>query len=173
MTNEDKVIEAIRAGDGDQYRCLVERYQTGLIIYCENIVKDRLQAEDIAQEAFVKGFYQLDKFDSAKGRFSTWLYRIATNLSLDALRHNKRLVNVEEIEAYAAVTMPTHLEDDEKRIIQEAIAALEPPKYGEIIKGYFWQGKSYQDLAKQYGTKTSTIGTWMRRAKAQLKEKLS
>jgi RNA polymerase sigma-70 factor (ECF subfamily) len=171
MAEENILIKKILAGDADAYRQLVERYQTGLIIHCENIIKDRADAADIAQEAFVKAYYQLERFDADKGRFSTWLYRIGTNLALDFLRKNKRVINVDEIEAHAEATMPAYLEDD-KQTIRSAIAALEPPKYGEIIRAYFWDGKSYQDIAKQYGTSTNTIGTWMHRAKAQLKEKL-
>ena len=172
MKDEKKLIETIRTKDGEQYRQLVNRYQTGLVIHCENIVKDRAQAEDVAQDAFVKAYYQLDKFDVDKGRFSTWLYRIATNMALDSLRRSRRTVNVEEIEAYAETTMPVYLEEEEKQVIRNAIATLEPPKYGDVIKAYFWEGKTYEAIAKQYDTNTSTIGTWIRRAKAQLKEKL-
>ena len=170
MTNEKKLIETIRAGDGEQYRELIVRYQTGLIIHCENIIKDRAQAEDIAQEAFVKAYYQLDKFNPEKGRFSTWLYKMATNMALDHLRRNKRKVDIEEVEHIAEATMPTYLEEDEKRIVRDAIAKLEPPKYGDVIKAYFWDGKSYESIAQMYDTNPSTVGTWIRRAKAQLKE---
>jgi len=172
MTDEKKLIETIRSSDSEQYRELVTRYQTGLIIHCENILKDRAQAEDIAQEAFVKAYYQLSKFDVEKGRFSTWLYKIATNLALDDLRKNKRKAVVEDIELQAAATMPVYLEEDDKRTIRDAITTLEPPKYGDVIKAYFWDGKSYDAIAKEYDTNASTIGTWIRRAKAQLKEKL-
>lgn len=172
MTDEKKLIETIRTSDREQYRVLVARYHAGLIIHCENIVKDRDQAEDIAQEAFVKAYYQLEKFNIEKGRFSTWLYKIATNMALDYLRRNKRHVNVEEIELLAAATMPIYLEEDDKRVVRDAIATLEPPKYAAVIKAYFWDGKSYDTIAEEYATNPSTIGTWIRRAKAQLKEKL-
>jgi RNA polymerase sigma-70 factor (ECF subfamily) len=172
MINEEKLIETIRMGDGEQYRELVVRYQTGLIIHCENIIKDRAQAEDIAQEAFVRAYYQLENFNARKGRFSTWLYKIATNMALDYLRKNRRNVDIEEVELQAEATMPAYLEEDDKRMIRDAIATLEPPKYGDVIKAYFWDGKSYDAIAKEYGTNPSTIGTWIRRAKAQLKEKL-
>jgi RNA polymerase sigma factor (sigma-70 family) len=76
-------------------------------------------------------------------------------------------------ELYADTTTPVHLEEDEKQAVRDAVAALEPPKYGAIIKAYFWEGKSYQAIAKEYDTTTGTIGTWIRRAKAQLKEKLA
>lgn len=61
MMNEQIYIARVLAGETDTYRELVERYQTGLIIHCENILRDRTEAEDIAQEAFLKrtGVWQI------------------------------------------------------------------------------------------------------------------
>ncbi len=173
MINEQKCITAILEGDTEQYRELVTRYQTGLIIYCENILKDRQDAEDVAQESFIKAFQHLKKFSPEKARFSTWLYRIATNLCIDQLRKEKRKVSVHSVEEYVAAVDPVQIEEDEIRHIRELVETLEPPKYVEIIKAYFWQGKSYQEIADDYNTSTNTVGTWIRRAKSQLREQLS
>ena len=174
MMNEEQVyIEQVLAGDTSAYRHLVERYQTGLIIHCENIVKDRNDAEDIAQEAFIKAYRELARFNSNKARFSTWLYKIASNLCINWVQKNKRQVEVEDIEVYMEASAPRHIEEEESAQLRDAINALEPPKYGEVIKAYFWEGKSYQAIAEEYQTTTGTIGTWLTRAKAQLKEKLS
>lgn len=172
MMEETQCIEHILGGDSSLYRRLVERYQTGLIIHCENMLKNRDDAEDIAQEAFLKAYNQLAHYAPNKGNFSTWLYRIATNLCIDMLRRNKRNVYVANIEELADATTPDGLDSDEIQQIRQAVNQLEPPKYAEIIKAYFWEGKSYQDLAVAYGTSTNTIGTWMSRAKKQLREAL-
>lgn len=173
MIDEQKCITAILDGDTERYRDLVTRYQTGLIIHCENILKDRQDAEDIAQETFIKAFQKLKNFSSEKARFSTWIYRIATNLCIDRLRKEKRKVLVNDIDAYVEAVDPDHMNDEEVRHIRELVETLEPPKYVEIIKAYFWQGESYQTIADRYSTSTNTVGTWIRRAKAQLKEQLS
>lgn len=173
VMDESNTITHVLAGDAEAYRELVERYQTGLIIHCENMMKDREEAKDIAQQAFIKAYSNLNTFSRQKAKFSTWLYRIATNLCVDELRRNKRRVHVKNIESLAEAHEPVYLEADEKRFIQKVILELEPPKYGEIIRAYFWEGKSYQEIAASYNTSTNTIGTWMRRAKAQLREKLS
>lgn len=62
--------------------------------------------------------------------------------------------------------------DEKKALLQKLINELLPPEYGELIRMYFWEGKSYKELAKEYQTTTNTIGTWRSRAKLQLKEKL-
>lgn len=90
--NEREIIQEINAGDTDQYGLLVERYQVGLIIQCDRLVGDRDEAEDIAQKAFIKAYEKLLDFDSDKARYSTWLYRIATNMALDLLKAQKRAV---------------------------------------------------------------------------------
>jgi len=171
--DEKQHIEQVLAGDSAAYQPLVERYQTGLIIYCERLVGDRQAAEDIAQESFIKAYQSLKDFDYTKGRFSTWLYRIASNKTIDYLRSIRRKVDVENIEALADVATQPDLLDDEMTAIHEAVDTLEPPIISDIIKAYYWEGKSYRTIADEFQLPINTVGTWMRRAKAQLKEKLS
>lgn len=173
MMNEEQSIARVLEGDKEAYRELVERYQAGLIIHCENIMKDRQDGEDVAQEAFIKAYKNLSDFSNDKARFSTWLYRIATNLCIDYLRKNKRKVDVENIEEQLEAVQPRHIEEEEVLRIRHAVEQLEPPKYAEIIKAYFWEGKSYREIAATYKTSTNTIGTWISRAKLQLRENLS
>ena len=82
MMEEAEIIRAINDGV-DRYEELVERYHVGLILHCEQLVGDRDEAEDIAQEAFVKAYMQLKEFDPERARFSTWLYKIATHRLVD------------------------------------------------------------------------------------------
>lgn len=170
--DEQQHIKRIVKGDTEAYRELVERYQTGLIIHCENILKDRQDGEDIAQEAFIKAYNNLYKFTKEKAQFSTWLYRIATNLCIDMLRKNKRQIHVQDIESLLEATSPEYMKEEEIQHLRRLVEALEPPKYAQIIKAYFWEGKSYQEIAELYETSTNTVGTWVSRAKQQLKEKL-
>ena len=173
MMKEQECIKQILDGHTEEYRALVDRYQTGLIIHCENILKDREDGEDIAQEAFIKAYKNIHAYADSKAKFSTWLYRIATNLCIDLLRRNKRKVHLKDIESNLETVQPDHIEDEQIQHIRSAVMTLEPPKYAALIKAYFWEGRSYQELADSYNTSTNTIGTWMRRAKSQLKEKLS
>jgi RNA polymerase sigma-70 factor (ECF subfamily) len=172
MMDEAELIKAILE-NSDRYAELVTCYYVGLIIHCERLVGDRDEAEDIAQEAFVKAYLQLERFDPSRARFSTWLYRIATNLAIDYLRVHKRKVEVEDIETLTETTMPTFLEDEEKLTIRNAVAELQPLEYRRAIEAYYWYGKSYQQIADEAGVPINTVRTWLRRAKLQLKEKLS
>lgn len=173
MMNENECIAAILNGDAEQYRQLVERYQSGLIIHCENITKNRHDGEDLAQDAFIKAFENLKQFSSEKAAFSTWLYRIATNLCIDFMRRNKRKVVLTSIEERLVAVESSYEEVEMVEYVRDALKRLEPPKYASVLKAYFWEGRSYEAIAKEYSTSTNTVGTWIRRAKHQLKEKLS
>lgn len=169
---EEVCIARVIAGDTEAYRELVDRYQAGLIIHCENILNDRQDGEDIAQEAFIKAYRNLAGYSRKKAAYSTWLYRIATNLCIDFLRKNKRKVPLDNIEERVEAMTTSYDEVEAIQRIRQAVEQLEPPKYATIIKAYFWEGKSYQQIADEHHTSTNTIGTWIRRAKQQLKEKL-
>jgi RNA polymerase sigma-70 factor (ECF subfamily) len=172
MENENQIIQAVISG-ADRYEELVRRYHVGLIIHCEHLVGDRDDAEDIAQEAFIRAYTKLSRFDGRKARFSTWLYKIATNVALDFLRSKKRQINVEDIETIAESTMPVYLEEDEKIALMQAVAQLHPPEFRQVIEGYFWEGKSYQTIAAEAHIPINTVRTRLRRAKLQLKEMMS
>lgn len=171
--NEEAIIQDVQAGDTEQYRQLVERYQTGLILYLENIVRSRDDAEDIAQDSFIKAYRNIQKYDNTKAKFSTWLYRIAANGAVDMLRRRKQECHVDDIEQSVDTATERPLYDDEIEVIRQAIDALEPPKFARLIRAYYWEGKTYQQIAKEMGVTTNTVGTWLHRAKHQLREELA
>lgn len=171
--DEHTIISRVVGGETDAYRLLVDRYHVGLIIHCEGLMKDRDHAEDVAQEAFIKAYQRLNTFDADKAKFSTWLYRIATNYAIDELRKRKHFADVEDIETLVDVTMPYAPMFDEKDAVRMAVARLMPPHYRQVIEAYFWHGKSYKQIAAEHNIPTATVGTWISRAKGQLREELS
>lgn len=172
MVNETEIINDIKKGI-DRYEELVRRYHVGLIIYCEQMVGDRADAEDIAQEAFVKAYLSIRVFDTERARFSTWLYRIATNTAVDFLRKRRRKVEVDNVEFLAEPTMPQYAEQEEQEAVRHAVDILTPPEYKSVITAYYWQGKSYADIAVELNVPINTVRSWLYRAKVKLKEQLS
>ena len=170
--NESTTISAVQAGDIDQYAALVERYQIGLIIYCERLVGDRAEAEDIVQLSFIKAYQKLSTFDSKKGRFSTWLYRIAYHEAIDYLRKIKRVRVTSEIEEIEPV-VPDVLHEELLSEVRAAVLALVPPEHRRVVEAYYWEGKSYQEIADEMHVPINTVKSWLHRAKAQLKGALS
>lgn len=172
MMEENTLIYKVLAGDKDSFRSLVERYHRGLVIHCDQLVHDYQEAEDIAQDSFCQAYIKLADYNSEKARFSTWLYRIATNKALDRLRQTRRQLDVENIELIAEMTMPHEIEDEEKQALRKAVSELTPPEYRKVVESYFWEGKSYAVIAAELQVPQATIGTWMHRAKAQLRREL-
>lgn len=170
--DETKTIAAILNGESNRYADLVERYHVGLIIHCERIVGERDEAEDIAQRAFIKAYENLQKYDPERSQFSTWLYRIASNLAIDFLRSRKFTVSLEAVQL-AAPDAPALYEEERVLETRQAVAALKNPRHRRVIAAYYWEGKSYEEMAKEMEVPVNTIKSWLHRAKEQLKGKLS
>jgi len=82
-------VTRARSGDTDAYRVLVERHGRALFRLAFRMTGNEQDAEDVVQESFLRAYRQLGKFDE-RASFGTWLYRIATNCSLDLVRSRKR-----------------------------------------------------------------------------------
>ena len=170
--NEEQIITRVKGGRIDDYAELVERYRIGLVIYCERLVHDRMDAEDIAQRSFIKAYERLDTFNTEKGRFSTWLYKIAFNEAIDALRKAKKATCVEDIEDLEPF-VPDFSATELLHEVRKAVVALMPPEYRRAIEAYYWEGKSYQAIASEMQVPVNTVRSWLRRAKIQLRGTLS
>src|SRR5215475_11236691 len=82
-------VERARAGDSDAFRLLVEQHSRSIFRLAFRMTGNEEDAEDVVQETFLRAYRQLDKYE-ARSSFSTWLYRIASNYSLDLIRMRKR-----------------------------------------------------------------------------------
>ncbi len=168
---EHELIAHILDGDDDAYAELIDRYKQGLYRHCFKIVRDETIAEDITQEAFIEAFVHLEKFDS-NYRFSTWLYKIATNLALMHIR-KRRDIRMDEGELDRVLSnLPETEQFALYRELHEAVDNLHQP-YRTVVSMHYWHGKSYSEIASSLGTSVGSIKGWMHRAKQQLKEVLS
>ena len=91
------LVTKARLGDADAFRALVECHSRPLFRLAFRMTGNQHDAEDVVQESFLRAWRQLGKFDE-RASFGTWLYRIATNCSLDAMRSRKRRSNLAEVE---------------------------------------------------------------------------
>src|ERR1051325_501590 len=82
-------VSRARSGDSDAFRVLTERHSRALFRLAFRMTGNEQDAEDVVQESFLRAYRQLSKFDE-RASFGTWLYRIATNCSLDLVRSRKR-----------------------------------------------------------------------------------
>jgi RNA polymerase sigma-70 factor (ECF subfamily) len=169
--DEQELIAHILDGDDDSYSVLINRYKQGLYHHCFRIMRDEDDAEDVAHEAFIEAFVHLERY-KPQFRFSTWLYKIATNLALMRLR-KRRDIRMDEDELDRIMSNLPGADDLVfYQELHDAVNAL-PIQYRTVVSMHYWQGKSYSEIAMQMGTSVGSIKGWMSRAKKQLKEVLS
>lgn len=165
------LVTRARAGEPDAFRALVVRYQRKVYALALGIVKDPDLAWDVAQEAFVRVHGHLADF-AGKSSFSTWLFRIATHLSIDQVRRERTGrreelddVNESDVAEAGEGILSTPLGSDPRDNalrrelagkIQEALEAL-PEKHRTILVLREVEGLSYEELAERLGIHKGTV----------------
>ena len=174
-----ELIGLMQKGNKNAYSHLTERYSKKLFTYIFHFVGDKNETEDILQNVFSKTYKNLNRFDVSR-KFSSWIYRIAHNESINFLkRRNKRyIVSWEDIATTKdKLDTATNEEIPEEKwehmeIVREIDAALEklPPKYKQVLKLRYFQEYSYEEIGDLLGKPVNTIGTLINRAKRKLLE---
>jgi len=181
LSDEDLVVASL---DGSQaaFGILVRRYQRRLTAFLGQLVGDMELARELSQEAFIRAWGALDRFDP-QFRFSTWLFRIAHNLGIDQLRR-RRLQTVslvrqdadgEDVELAVIDASKDPLGHFENRELAEAmrlaISELRP-EYRELVLLRHFAGLSYQDIAELKGMPLGTVKNKLFRAHSVLRRAL-
>jgi RNA polymerase sigma-70 factor (ECF subfamily) len=175
----------VAAGRGDRsaFRNLVEKYQGPLTNFLYRAVLDQAEAEDLAQDVFVK-IHQASGRYRPEARFSTWLYRIATNVALNALKSKRRrptdsLDALEEqggahqVAAAAEHRPDRELERDEViRAVDRALRQLPERQRMAVVLQRF-EGLSYEEIGEALSMSVEAVDSMLRRAKATLRNALT
>ena len=165
------LVEQAKAGDGEAFRALVVRHQRKVYAVALGIVKDPDLAWDVAQEAFVRVHRHLAEF-KGDAAFTTWLFRIASHLAIDAVRKERRSQKDElddvrdaDVAEGAEGILSTALGQDPRENalrrelagkIQEALEML-PVIHREILVLREVEGLSYEELAARLGIQKGTV----------------
>lgn len=164
----------VQSGDPAAFTEIASRHYPALCRHAAYLVRDTDVAEDVVQEALLKAYLHIHKYDPQRS-FSTWAYKIVTNSALDYLRKKKdrSLDDLEEVPA-EEVNALMDQEDDAVRkerltVLKHAIGQL-PAHYLAVINLYYWEEKSYDEIATIMQKPMGTIKVWLYRAKRQLKE---
>jgi RNA polymerase sigma-70 factor (ECF subfamily) len=184
--SDHALLEATRTGDEDAFAQLVSRYRNQITSYIYRMTSDYDGAVDLAQETFVRVYRAADRYQQSHA-FSTYIYRIATNLAISELRKRKRrrLVSLtgffqttdgaepREFNPPDERPLPdTELVDAERRsAIQRAIGTL-PDKYRAPLILRDVEGKSYDEISRILGTSEGTVKSRISRARGFLREKM-
>ncbi len=184
--DKELVARALK-GDESAYGELLERFRRPVFSLIYRMIGDREQAEDLAQESFVKAFNNLDSYNPSY-RFSSWLFKIANNHAIDHLRR-ARLPTVSihgsphaanaEREEETRIVLETKDESPEQEFlalqlgsqIEEAIAKLRPEYRTAVILRHV-ESRPYEEIAEIMEVPIGTVKTFLHRARAELRTAL-
>jgi RNA polymerase sigma-70 factor, ECF subfamily len=180
MSDADLVRQAL-AGRAEAYAELVRRWTPRVLALCHARVRRADVAEDLAQEALLRGFRALGTL-SQPDRFGAWLHGIALRACLDWLKARERttvsfsaLGNGRDPDGFfhpRSGTEPALDRDDERRRLLAEVEAL-PEEYRTVVLLYYYENVTYRELAEALGVSTATVNARLTKARALLRSRLS
>jgi len=166
----------VRARQGDQtaFSQLVTAYQKPVFNVCYRMLGNASDAEDAAQEAFIRAYLKLDSYDDAR-KFSSWLFAIATYYCIDRLRKQRmKVVSWDDLPPWSWVPAKKSeqpesvlLEDETTRELHALLNTL-PPDYRAAVVLKYWHDMSYDDIAQTLDTTVSAIKSKLFRARKMM-----
>lgn len=183
--SDHEIIEATKAGDENAFGEIINRYKQPLTNYIFRMLNDYEEAVDLAQESFVRVYFAIDRYHS-KYAFSTYIYRIATNLAISEIRKRKRrrLLSLtglyqydgdEEKEFQPPDENPLPEDDvigiEKRQVIEKAIVAL-PEKYRVPIVLREIEEKTYEEIADILELGLGTTKSRISRGRGLLRKKM-
>lgn len=176
-------IKQVKKGDQEAFEDVVAFYQHKVYQICYRMLGNVHEAEDIAQEAFIRAFINIDSYDEQR-KFSTWLYRIATNLAIDRLRKKKpdyyldaEVKGTEGLTMYSQLAAEQALPEEEveslelQSYIQKEIMAL-PPKYRSVIALRYLDEMPLSEISEILDIPIGTVKTRIHRGREALRKRL-
>ncbi|MBI1940632.1 MAG: sigma-70 family RNA polymerase sigma factor [Acidobacteria bacterium] len=180
-----ELMLGVRRGDASSFEELLHRYRGPLVGYFSRMLRDPAMAEDLAQETFMRVYQSRERYEP-EAKFTTWLYRIATNLALNALRDRKETApreqnghdgeTTEPQTSKVADTNPTAeqelMETERQEIIRRAVESL-PERQRAAVILHKYQDVDYRQIAKVLGVSESAVKSMLFRAYETLRLKLA
>lgn len=167
---ELQIIERIQGGDTNAFSYLVTKYQDVVFSIALKVLKNREEAEEIAQETFIKAFRSIHSF-RGKSKFSTWLYSIAYNTCITSVRKKKfpttsidQVPLNEEEEEWDSFDLS---EEERSKILEMSLKQLPPDEYTMVIL-YYYEDQSIEDISRVTGLSESNVKVKLHRTRKKL-----
>ena len=172
---DGQILELLAAGEAARaFEIVLERYEAKVFRLCCAILRERSLAEDTAQEALIRIWKALPRFDG-RAAISTCIYTIARNRCMTALQRRRDLQSLSdpgvEHEAEAATAVMPREGEEPSALLKELVDAL-PERYRRTVTLYYYEERSVSEVALALGTAEGTVKTTLFRARAMLLERL-
>ena len=173
--NDATIVQRACCGDETALVELVELYQSPIYRLCYRMLGESIEAEDAAQETFLRAYRHLNCFQPGRS-FRTWLFAIATHYCIDCLRRRRPLAlpleadvlsrNPSLVEAGPGPEGSALIKEDSIEF-QRLLARLSP-RDRDVIVMHYWGAQSYEEIARATGASTEAIKSRLHRARATL-----
>lgn len=176
---DEDIAAEVQKGNGEAFQALVERYEQKIGRYARRFLFDGDEAKDLVQEVFIKAYMNIKGFDTDR-RFSPWLYRIAHNEFVNALKKKKKdRANVSlfdldvllpSVRLTAKETADSGFNRHELKKLLEGSLDRIPQKYREPLVLYYFEEMDYKEIADVLRIPVSTVGVRLQRGKMMLRK---
>lgn len=168
---------------GKKFNFYFEKYRDKLIWYLMKMCNDEIEAEEIADESFVKAFFEIEKYDKEKSQFSTWLFTIARNIMIQKIKSDSKFESIQEDHDGATIGDFLYAEDNSEneekevllakkvQLIKNEIANL-PEKYSVVLMMREIDGMHYDEIAEYLDLNLNTVKSQIRQGRLILKKSL-
>ncbi len=173
ITNDQHYIDRVLKGDTQAYTFLVNRYKNMVFTLAMRMLRNKEEAEEVSQDAFIKAFSKLSKF-KGDAKFSTWLYKVVYNTSLDRLKKMKRNVQVvpmEEVTERQIKTMDNALDQMEQNERSEAVQQclnFLPSDESALLTLFYFEELSLKEISKITTTSINNLKVKLFRSRKKL-----
>jgi RNA polymerase sigma-70 factor (ECF subfamily) len=171
--DDQKIIESIVNGDTKAYTELVNRYKDLVYTLAIRMLRNREEAEEVAQDTFIKVFKSLDKF-KGDSKFSTWIYKVTYNTCLDRIKKNKKYRNDVSIDEFNfnqldAIdnALDNMINEEKSRCIKDCIDKL-PQDSSALLTLFYFEELSLEEISKIINLEANTVKVKLFRARKKL-----
>lgn len=174
MYTDQELVSRSLKGDHQAFSELVERYQGIAYNVCYRMLGDAYEAEDAVQEAFLRVYRHLSRYDSGRS-FKTWLLSIASNHCIDRIRRRRMLkLSLDDMLPYHPALASKEAGPEEATVKNEVRDSFQSmldellPKYRTVVVLYYWYDMSCKEIADALDTQEGTVKSRLFRARKQL-----
>jgi RNA polymerase sigma-70 factor (ECF subfamily) len=172
--SEQTWVQQAISGDPAAFSRLVEAYQKPVFNLAYRLLGNSVEAEDAAQEAFIRAYTKLDTYDPSR-KFSSWMLSIASHYCIDVLRRRrKKMISIDDLPPLIDLSLPPSTQPEQvvargqtADSVQQLLNTL-PETYRTPVILRYWYDMSYKEIAETMGVTESTVKTRLHRARAKL-----
>lgn len=169
--DEEKLIDEVKGGNANAFRTLVDTYKDLVFSICVQLVKDKMMAEELAQDSFLKAYRNISSY-RGESKFSTWLYRISYNTCLSKLRKNKiTIVDIPEFNYGVSENYgETNLINEDRNLQIKSVLSQLKQEERLYVQLFYLQEQSIKEIAEVCGASESNVKVKLHRSKKKLRE---